>query len=78
MQRLLSAIVLGLLAGCAGAAEREGARLSLACQLSKCDCVSNSFTVFDSEPVQWQPDGSASCRDGYHLRRLEAPPAKPI
>lgn len=78
MQRLFPAIAIGLLAGCAGAAEKEAARLALACQLSKCDCVSNSFTVFDSEPVLWKPDGSASCPEGYHLRRLEAPPAKPI
>lgn len=79
MQRaILTALVLGLLAGCAEQAERENARLSLACELAKCDCVSNTLTFFDSRPVQWNADGSAACPEGYHLRRLSEPPKQPI
>lgn len=74
----LSVLLGGVLAGCTAAAEKEAERLSLACEFSRCDCVSNSFLFFDSEPVVWKPDGSASCREGYHLRRLEPAPSKPI
>lgn len=79
MQRIvLSVIAIGLLVGCSAAAEKEAANLSLACQLSKCDCISNTFLFADTEPVQWKADGTAHCRDGYHLRRLEAAPTKPM
>jgi hypothetical protein len=79
MQRaVLSVIVIGVLGGCSAAAEKEAERLSLACEFSRCDCISNSFLFFESEPVIWQQDGSASCREGYHLRRLEPAPPKPI
>jgi hypothetical protein len=79
MQRtILSVIAIGLLLGCTAAAEKEAERLSMACQLSKCDCISNTFLFADTEPVQWKPDGAAYCRDGYHLRRLEAAPTKPM
>ena len=79
MQRaVLSSIVIGILGGCTAAAEKEAERLSLACQLSRCDCVSGAFVFVNSEPVVWKPDGSASCREGYYLRRLEQAPKKPI
>jgi hypothetical protein len=79
MQRaVLSAIVLGVLGACSAAAEKEAANLSLACQFSRCDCVSNSFLFFDTQPVVWKQDGTASCPVDYHLRRLEAPPSKPM
>jgi len=67
---ILSILVLGLVAGCAAAAEKETAKLSLACQMSRCDCASDVMAIFDTEPVQWKSDGTASCREGYHLRRL--------
>jgi len=79
MQRaVLSAIVIGVLAGCTGAAEKEAAQLSLACQMQRCDCISNTFLFVDSEPVLWKLDGTAYCRDGYHLRRLEPKPSRAI
>lgn len=79
MQRaVLSAIVVGVLSGCTAAAEKEAEKLSFACQLSRCDCVSNSFLFFDSEPVLWKQDGTAYCREDYHLRRLEEAPPKPM
>jgi hypothetical protein len=77
-QVVLSVVAAGLMAGCSAAAEKEAERLSLACEFTRCDCVSNSLLILDSEPVIWQPDGSASCREGYHLRRLERGPSKPI
>lgn len=79
MQRvILSPLILGLVAGCAGAVEKEATKLSFACQVSRCDCASNVMTLFDSQPVQWKSDGSAYCPEGYHLRRLEPAPAKAI
>jgi len=79
MQRvILSTFILGLVAGCGAAAEKEATKLSFACQVSKCDCASNIMTLFDSQPVLWKTDGSAYCPEGYHLRRLEQAPAKPM
>lgn len=79
MQRaILSVLVLGIVGGCAAAVEKEATKLSLACQVSRCDCASNVMTLFDSQPAQWKSDGSAYCPEGYHLRRLEPAPAKPI
>lgn len=77
MGRTLALLVLGgLLAGCSAAADREAERLSLACQVSKCDCISNALTFFDEEPIRWNKDGTAYCPEGYHLRRLEPTPDK--
>jgi len=71
MQRaLLSILILGFAPGCAAEVEKETTRMSYACQMQKCDCASNVFTIFDSEPVQWKSDGSAYCPEGYHLRKL--------
>ena len=79
MQRaILSTFILGLVAGCGAAAEKEATKLSFACQVSKCDCASNIMTLFDSQPVLWKADGSAYCSEGYHLRRLAPAPAKPM
>jgi len=79
MQRaILSTLIMGLVAGCAAEAEKENAKLSIACEVSPCDCASNYMTLFDSQPVQWKPDGSASCPADYHLRRLAPAPAKPM
>jgi len=74
--RMTLLILAGLLAGCADRAESEAAKLSLACQVSKCDCISDTVSFFDEEPVQWKQDGTASCPEGYHLRRLTPTPEK--
>lgn len=77
MGRIVPLLVLGgLLAGCSAAADREAAQLAQACQVSRCDCISNTLTFFDEEPIQWNKDGTAYCPEGYHLRRLETPPQK--
>jgi hypothetical protein len=75
---ILSILMLGFMAACAAQVEKETAKMSFACQVSRCDCASNILTLFDSQPVQWKSDGSAYCPDGYHLRRLSPTPAKPI
>jgi hypothetical protein len=77
-RRIVVALIGGALAGCAAEAEKEAARLSLACQVSRCDCISNTFAFFDSQPVQWKQDGAAYCPDGYHLRRLDPAPEKAL
>jgi len=79
MQRtILPILILGLVAGCGAAAEKEATKLSFACQVSKCDCVSNVLAFFDTQSVQWKSDGSAYCPEGYHLRRLAPAPPKPM
>ena len=75
---IFSILILGLITGCAGEAEKEATTLSLACEMSKCDCVSDVLAFFDTEPVQWKPDGKAYCPKGYHLRRLAPAPTNPI
>ena len=75
---ILSILMLGFAAGCAAQAEKEAAKMSFACQVSKCDCASDFMTLFDSQPVQWKTDGSAYCPEGYHLRRLSPAPPKPM
>ena len=73
-QAVFVGLIICLLPGCAAEAENESAKLSLACETLKCDCASDFMTLFDSEPVIWKPDGSASCPEGYHLRRLQVAP----
>jgi len=79
MQRaLLPALILGLVAGCAAEAEKEANTLSVACEMAKCDCVSDVLIFFDTQPVQWKSDGKAYCPKDYHLRRLSPAPTNPI
>jgi hypothetical protein len=72
---------LGLLGGllalsaCAGDSSMSQQDLSLACEMHKCDCASDSSSFDPGVPVQWQLDGSASCKKGYHLRMLDLPPS---
>ena len=67
----------GLLAlsACAGDSSMTQQDLSLACEMHKCDCASDSSTFDPGTPVQWQLDGSDSCKKGYHLRMLDLPPS---
>ena len=71
------ALLGGLLAlsACAGDSSMTQQDLSLACEMHKCDCASDSSTFDPGIPVQWQLDGSASCKKGYHLRMLDLPPS---
>lgn len=73
---LLLLVFGGVLAGCSATAEREAAQLAQACQVSRCDCISDTLTFFDEEPIKWNKDGTAYCPEGYHLRRLETTPDK--
>jgi hypothetical protein len=74
---ILWGLTLCLLSGCAEQAAKETAKLSQACQITKCDCASNFMTLFDHQPVTWKPDGTASCPEGYHLRRIQPAPQSP-
>jgi len=74
---ILLGLALCLLPGCAEQAAQQAAKLSQACQITKCDCASDFMPVFDRQPVAWKPDGTASCPEGYHLRRIERAPQTP-
>jgi hypothetical protein len=63
------------LAACAGNSSMSQQDLSLACEMHKCDCASDTSTFEAGIAVQWQLDGSASCKKGYHLRMLDLPPS---
>jgi hypothetical protein len=72
-----TALLAGLLAlaGCAGGDSRSQQDLSLACEMRKCDCASDTNSFEAGIPVQWQLDGAAFCKKGYHLRILDLPPS---
>ena len=49
--------------------------LSLACEMVKCECrpPKSSWSLGDApgRPVEWRHDGSAYCRQGLSLTRLD-------
>ena len=65
---LLSIILMAALLGACAAANQDE-NLALLCQLKKCDCVRGSVIALESQPVLWKADGSASCPEGFHLRK---------
>ena len=74
--RLLAAV--GLAATVAACLPRrtieDQSRLALACEMMKCRCVAlerSPFRKVETRPVQWRPDGSASCPEGFYLERPE-------
>ena len=68
LARLLAAGLMALLAACSG--DRKGdPELRVACALKTCECVpERGLFTNESEAVLWQPNGDASCREGYVLR----------
>jgi len=64
------------LAGCSwwGGPAAEPAKLSLACEVTKCECRApqSGWTFRDSpaQPVAWHADGSAYCPAGLSLSRV--------
>jgi hypothetical protein len=84
MRRLVFALVaLSPLAGCgtsgpSGSSDTpspDQANLALACEVARCECrpptSALSFTTVRPDPVQWRPDGTAYCREGYQLSRVQ-------
>jgi hypothetical protein len=73
---LLSALLVPALAGCSwwGGGGRDPANLSLACEVSKCECrrTQSGWSLRDSpgQPVSWRADGSAYCPAGLALSRV--------
>jgi hypothetical protein len=61
--------MLVLLAACAGA--EEDGNMAIACQLQKCECAADGLLGIDTTPIVWLADGSASCPEGYRLRKLQ-------
>lgn len=62
-------------AACAPTAQSQE-RLALACEVKKCRCViqaASMFAIARYAPVQWKPDGSASCAEGQYLEFEEKP-----
>jgi hypothetical protein len=77
--RLASMILVLGLTGCSTLGFGDGAPkradLAMACQVSRCECRAPrsafSFTSDKPEPVQWRSDGTAYCREGYELSRVQ-------
>jgi hypothetical protein len=71
---LLGLMILTL-AGCANDPDSELGQkdLALVCEFKKCDCAPDSSPFAKGEGLQWNLDGSAFCRAGFHLRLLEKP-----
>jgi hypothetical protein len=83
-RRLVFALVaLSPLAGCSTLGLGSGsdtpssdqANLALACEVARCECrppnSALSFTTVKPDPVLWRPDGTAYCREGYQLSRIQ-------
>jgi len=69
---LFPAVAFALL-GCTGA--NDPVNLSLACEMVKCECrpPKSSWSLSDApgRPVEWRHDGSAYCRQGLSLTRID-------
>jgi hypothetical protein len=50
-------------------------QLALACETVKCDCEPPkkvmTFSTPPVEPVQWRPEGTAFCNEGFVLTRVK-------
>ena len=76
--RLLLVLAIGL-SGCSSLGLSQEppsqASLAMACQVSRCECRTPrstfSFLPDKPEPVQWRSDGTAYCREGYQLGRVQ-------
>lgn len=69
MNRIAWALLAGWCAACVPSKASQE-RLALACEVKKCRCVVQEKSMFSPAryaPVQWQPDGSASCPEGQYL-----------
>ncbi|MDX1422229.1 MAG: hypothetical protein R3322_03765 [Kiloniellales bacterium] len=76
---ILLALLSTALAGCAD--PQKQANLELACQLTKCICVSEAGSSYidrnfrsqrtTTTDVQWTERGRASCPEGYFLQRFD-------
>jgi hypothetical protein len=62
------------LVGCGSSAGDDPGNLSLACEMVKCECrppkSSWSLSEAPGQSVEWRADGSAYCREGLALTRL--------
>jgi hypothetical protein len=63
-----------LLAGCAQD-RGESLNLPVACETAVCDCASDSGFTAKPPPLQWKTDGTAYCREGFHLH-MPPPPSQ--
>jgi hypothetical protein len=61
--------------GCGSSGVNDPGNLSFACEMVKCECrppkSSWSLSEAPGQPVQWRHDGSAYCRQGLSLTRLD-------
>jgi hypothetical protein len=52
----------------------DQSRLALACETVRCDCEPPkkvmTFSTPPTKPVQWRPEGTAYCPEGFLLTRL--------
>ena len=60
-------IFAALLGACADASKQEN--LQQVCQFKKCDCVRGDVFAVETQPVKWLQDGTATCPEGFHLRK---------
>lgn len=71
---ILTLLISAPLLGCFGDPPDQ-AKLAHACQIVKCQCEQPQRMPWDAKSqkdVEWRPDGTAACPEGYMLNRAEA------
>ena len=67
------AALMGVSACAAGSQSQSQESLAGACQVTKCICADTSTMFWQAAqtvPIEWQPNGAASCPPGYALVRM--------
>jgi len=60
--------------GCSDSAPKSQ-NLPLACETAECSCTSTTDFFAKSQPLEWNPDGTAKCSSGYQLH-MKPPPSQ--
>jgi hypothetical protein len=73
--RRLAGLALPVLLAACTSPQSDNKNLSLACEVSKCDCIEDGVFGKNAQPPSWKPDGTAFCPVNFHLRALETAPS---
>jgi hypothetical protein len=70
----IAGVAILAVAGACTAGSQTTPNLAGACQMTKCVCADASamfWQAAETVPIEWQPNGDASCPSGYALVRVK-------